>query len=141
VLLHDVVVVEQPIPRRPNVGVLRGRLGESLVRIVEDLTRAGESGEQRGSALAAPVDQLLGTRLGAGALGQMLGAEELSADRTGERFLPVVWTRGEELRREAGEGEGRDGDESRGRRAGGREVRWRGRLALKRKPRVAGRLD
>ena len=85
VLLHDVVVVEQPLSRRPDVGLGRSQPG---VGAGQDGLRAIQPGQQGcPPPLAATGDPPLAGE-GAGPLGQMLGPQQLAPKRYGDQLLP-----------------------------------------------------
>ena len=96
VLLHHVVVVEQPLAGRTHVGtpsligvgVARG--GEPAVGVFQDAPGVVEPGEERG-APDRPLDRqpLTGRHL-LGPLGQVLGAQQLAADGAGEAILAGI---------------------------------------------------
>jgi hypothetical protein len=106
VLLHDVVVVEQPVPGRAEVGALVGGSGEARVGALQDAAGAFEAGEQ-GRAPPAAGSRRRETLAGGrdlGALGEVLGAEELAVDRAGEEVLAGIGAAAEETREGAAQG-------------------------------------
>jgi hypothetical protein len=90
VLLHHVVVVEQPLTGRPDV---RGPVGgaESGVRLLQDPAGPVEAGEQGSPPPGASADrQALSAGDSLGPLGQSFGAEQLAADGAGEAVLAGI---------------------------------------------------
>ena len=100
-LLDNVVVVEQPVGCRPDVYILGCGIGETLVRVVEDLSRSSEPGKQRRASPATPLDQPLSSGVGSCPLGEVFGAEQLAADWSGEQVLAALGRRREIIREEA----------------------------------------
>jgi hypothetical protein len=90
VLLHHVVVVEQPFTGRTDIfGPVRG--GEPVVGFLEDPAGAVEAREKRGLPPSPPSGrQALTGRDFPGPLGQALGAEQLAADGPGEPILAGI---------------------------------------------------
>jgi len=104
VFLDDVVVVEQPFARRPDVDLgIRGG-GQAPLRVVEDAAAAVEPCEQRGRPPAAarggepldPRDRLRPLR-------EAIDAEQVAADRPGEQVLTGIRAPREDPREEAAE--------------------------------------
>ncbi|HET6578771.1 MAG TPA: hypothetical protein VFG66_10625 [Gemmatimonadales bacterium] len=89
-LLHDVVVVEQPFAGRADVGAPVGRVGETQVRALEDAAGVVEPGEERGPPAGRTPGQPLPGGQVLGSLGQVLVAQQLAADRAGEQNLAGV---------------------------------------------------
>jgi hypothetical protein len=89
VFLDDVEVVEQPITRGADVDVLVCCGGQPRMGVIEDQPGAVEPGEQRGPAATATVaaaEPLTGGDV-AGAVDQILDAEQLAADGTREQLV------------------------------------------------------
>jgi hypothetical protein len=109
VVLHDVIVVEQPLPSRADVKAPVGG-GEPRVRVLEDAPGAVEAVEERRPAADAfsPV-QALPRGQGMGTLAQMLGAEQFATDGAGEQILAGVGTAWDETGSESGRLERSDG--------------------------------
>ncbi len=89
VLLHHVVVVEQPLARRPDVHVAVGSRREAVVGVVQDAPGLREAGQQ-GSLPAPPHrrGQALRAGDGAGLLGELVGAQQLAPDGAREELVP-----------------------------------------------------
>ena len=84
VVLHDVVIVEQPLPRRSDVAPGSRSVGQAPVRILDDLARCAQALEQPRRTVTARVTfQLLCTRDSSRALGEMIRAKQLAPDRAG----------------------------------------------------------
>jgi hypothetical protein len=103
VLLHDVVVVEQPLAGGADVGAPIGSRGEARVRVLEDATGAVEAGEEWGAPAGAPGDEALPDGQILRAFTQALGAQQLAADRARQE----VFAGGRTAREQAGEPAGR----------------------------------
>ena len=89
VFLNDVVIVEQPVARGTDVRAAVARGGQAVVGAFEDAAGALQAGEE-GCAPAAAGDrgrETLRTRHFLGPLGEVLGAEKLAPDRSGEEIL------------------------------------------------------
>lgn len=88
--LHDVVVVEQPFPRRADIGAPQRRLPETGVNAVEDLPGGVQPREEPRAALAERGSASRGA-LGSGECArtfrEMLGTEQFSADRAGDQIV------------------------------------------------------
>ncbi len=101
VLLHHVIVVQQPLAGGADVGAAIGGGGELGVRVIQGAAGVVEPGEER---RAPPVRRHLREPLPRGhvlgPLGQVLGAEQLAADRAGQQIVADVGARSES----AGEG-------------------------------------
>lgn len=100
-LLHDVVVVEQPVRGRADVQRLDVGFVQLAIRFIEDPARLDEAGEEA-RGLVTGVVVALRLREGAGAGSEVLGAEQLAAERAGDQVL--------ERRARAKTGENRSGD-------------------------------
>jgi hypothetical protein len=103
VVLDHVVVVEQPFPGGADVDAPIGRAGEPVMRDLQDPARAVEAIEQGSppTRLLSPVQPLAG-RQALGALGQMLGAQQLATDRPREQIFAGVGTARDEAGDELG---------------------------------------
>jgi hypothetical protein len=88
VLLDHVVVVEQPFARGADVEPAVGAGGEPVVGVLQDGARAGEPGEERGPPSPPGGRQPLAGGEVLRPLGEVLGPEQLAADRAGEEVLP-----------------------------------------------------
>jgi hypothetical protein len=110
VLLHDVIVVEQPFAGRADVGAPVGRVGETQVRALEDAASVVEPGEQRGPPPARPPGQPLPGGQVLGPLGEMLVAQQLAADRAGEQNLAGIGAATEAAEDGAAQGQRIDGE-------------------------------
>ena len=111
-LLDDVVVVEEPVAGRSDVRLRRRGRGQPLVRGVEDALGAFQAREQRGAVAPPATNQCLRSRMGPRAFREMLGAEQLTANRASERFVSVVDDGGKEPGRErAWKGDRWNGDD------------------------------
>ena len=84
-------VVEEPFPGGADVQIPVDGVGEAGVRVVEDATCLVEPGEQgRVAAFLSRASQALGGGDRAGAIAEMLGAEQVTADRAGEQLLASI---------------------------------------------------
>jgi hypothetical protein len=91
VLLNHVIVVEEPLSRGADIYFVGSGIRELSVRIVEQPPRVIEADQERGVRAAAPgARETLTGGDGAGAIGEVLGAEELTADRSGEELFACV---------------------------------------------------
>jgi hypothetical protein len=88
VLLHDVVVVQQPLAGGADVDGPVGRRGEPVVSVLENGTGAVQAGEERGASSGWPDDETLPGGQVLRALGQVLGAQQFPADRARQEVLP-----------------------------------------------------
>ena len=95
-LLHDVVVVEQPITGRADVAAAVGGGGQPGLRILQDAARPVQPGEERRAPACGAGGQPLALRQLLGALRQVLGAEQLAADGPSEEGLGCVRAAGED---------------------------------------------
>src|SRR4029077_11947300 len=96
-LLDDVKVVQEPLARGSHVYVMVGGAGEAGVRGVQDPPRLVEASEEaRSRPPAAGSGQALPGRHRPGAIREVLGAEQLAADRTAEQLVGGVRAAGEE---------------------------------------------
>ena len=111
VLLHHVEVVEQPLARRADVDVAVGGGREPLVRIVEDAAGLVQPGEEPRAPAGGLGRNPLLPRDGPGPLGEVLGAQQLAADRAGEQIVRGGGGSGEEAGKAKGSqrGAGRSG--------------------------------
>ena len=89
-LLDDVVVVEQPLAGGADVDAAIGGGGEPGLRIVQDPAGPVQPGEQRGTPAGGPGGEPLALGQVLRALGQVLRAEQLAADRSREEGLGCV---------------------------------------------------
>jgi hypothetical protein len=90
VLLHHVVVVEQPLTGGTDIDTSVGG-GEPPVGLFEDAAGPIQPGEKRGlPAGASPGRQALTEGDLLGPLGQALGAEQLAANGSGEAVLAGI---------------------------------------------------
>jgi hypothetical protein len=110
VLLHDVVVVEQPFAGRADVGAPVGRVGEADVCALEDAAGVVEPGQERGPPPARPPGQPLPGGQVLGPLGEVLVAQQLAADRAGEQDLAGIGAGAEAAEDGAAEGKRIDGE-------------------------------
>jgi hypothetical protein len=91
VLLHNVIVVEQPLSRRPGIDVSLRSFRKPIVYAGENGTGRIESGQERRVAPhPGACCQALTARHFARALGEMLRAKQLTADGAGEQMLAAV---------------------------------------------------
>ena len=87
-LLHDVIVVEQPIRRRSSVNTCRRRREQSLLRIGQNASRCCQPREEaRRSEWRATRDQTLLARDGACPCGEVVRAEQIAADWARQQFV------------------------------------------------------
>jgi hypothetical protein len=87
VFLHHVVIVEKPLAGGADVCGPVGGGGEPSVGVVEDDPGGVEPREEgRASAATGAGQPLAGGKL-PGALGEVLGSEQLAADRAGDEVL------------------------------------------------------
>jgi hypothetical protein len=86
VLLHDEVVVEQPLACRSQVDGCARLRREPGLDVFQDPLRTVQARQQGCSpGSASPWGELLFLCDGAGALGQVVSPEQLTADRPGEK--------------------------------------------------------
>jgi hypothetical protein len=102
VLLDDVVVVEQPVAGGTDVDTAVGGGGEPGVRIVQDAPGPVQAGEERGAAAGGPEGEPLALGQVLRTLAQVLGAQQLAADGSGEKLLPSVRAAREDTGEESG---------------------------------------
>jgi len=110
VLLHDVVVVQQPLAGGADVGAPIGSRGEARVRVLEDAAGAVEAGEEWGAPAGAPGDEALPDGQILRALAQALGAQQLAADRARQEVFAGARAAREEAGEDAGRLQRRDGE-------------------------------
>jgi hypothetical protein len=97
VLLDDVVVVQQPLTRGADVLAAVGGGGEPRVGIFQNPAGAVEARQERGSPPAGRrATQALLRGQGLRPLAEVLGAEQLAADRSREQIFACVRTTSEE---------------------------------------------
>jgi hypothetical protein len=97
VVLQDVVVVEQPVAGGADVAPERGGGGQPLVGFLEDPAGPGNAGEERGPPpCAAAGGQVLCDRYRLGPFPEVLGAQQLSPDRSREQLFAGVRARAPE---------------------------------------------
>lgn len=90
VLLNDVEVVEQPLSCWTDIGSA-GRCGrQSLVSALEDAARRVEALQEASRTWSAANDDALRPRDCPCALREVLGAEELPPDWTGEQIVRTL---------------------------------------------------
>jgi mannose-6-phosphate isomerase len=100
--LDDVKVVEQPFTRRADVEVLIGGGGEPRVRLVEKAARVVEPCEQgRMTTTPAGSRDALGRRDGTSPIGEVLGSEQLAANRARQQLFGGAPTAGEKPGKES----------------------------------------
>jgi hypothetical protein len=87
VLLHHVRIVQQPFSGGTDVDVVVGGGRQAVVRVLEDPAGLVQADEQAGAAAGGLGDDPLSARQGAGPVAQVLGAEQLAADRAGEKLV------------------------------------------------------
>ena len=90
VLLDHVGVVQKPFPGRAHVDAAASPCGEPLVRVVEDPSRVTEAKEERAlpRSPCGGCDTLVaGDR--ARAIGELIGSQELAAQRAREEVVPA----------------------------------------------------
>jgi hypothetical protein len=110
VLLDDVVVVQQPLSRGPDVLAAVGRGGEARLGILQNPAGVIETRQERRPPPAGTrVGQALLRGQGLRPLTEMLGAEQFAADRPRERSFPCVRTTSDETGEEAVWTQERDG--------------------------------
>jgi hypothetical protein len=105
-----VVVVQQPLTRGPDVLAAVGGGGEPGVGILQDPAGAVETLQQGSPPPPSPggAGQALLRRQGLGPLTEMLGAEQLAANRAREQIFACVRTTSEETGEEAARIQRRD---------------------------------
>jgi hypothetical protein len=110
VVLHHVIVVEQPFAGGADVQAPVGGGAEARVGALEDAPGAVEAVEERRPPAGpfSPVEPLP-RREGMGPLAQMLGAEQLATDGTGEQVLASIGTAWDDAGSEPGRLERSDG--------------------------------
>jgi hypothetical protein len=93
VILHDVIVVEQPFAGGADVHTPVGGGGEARVRVLEDVPGAVEAVEERRppARTFSPIQPLPRCQ-GLGSLAQVLGAKQLAPDGAGEQILAGIGT-------------------------------------------------
>ena len=85
------IVVEEPLSRGADVDFAGSGIRELSVCIVEQPLRLVEPDQQSGVRPTAPgAGEALAGGDGAGTIGKVLGAEELTADRSGEELFACV---------------------------------------------------
>jgi hypothetical protein len=86
-----VIVVEEPLSRGADVYFVACGIRELSVGIVEQSPRIIEPNQESGVRATAPgTREALAGGDGAGTIGKVLGAEELSTDRSGEELFACV---------------------------------------------------
>jgi hypothetical protein len=97
VFLDDVVVVQQPLTRGADVFAAVGGGGEPRVGILQNPAGAVETRQERSPPPpGARAGQALLRGQGLGPLAEVLGAEQLAADWTGEQIFAGVRTTSQE---------------------------------------------
>ena len=115
VLLDDVEVVEQPLARGSDVHIAVGGGGETRVRVVQNAAGLVQPGEEAGSPpTGAALDQTLAGRHRAGTIREVLGAQQLAADRPAEHLVRGIDATGEDAGEEGRRRCGSDGRASEG---------------------------
>jgi hypothetical protein len=87
VLLHHVQVVEQPLAGGADVDLVVGGRRQAVVGVLDDPAGLVQPDEQAGAATGGLGDDALRARQGSGAIAEVLGAEQLAADRAGEKLV------------------------------------------------------
>jgi hypothetical protein len=88
VFLDDVKVVQQPFARGTDIHIAIRGFRQSGVRVIEDATGLDEPGQEPGPALRPPpLHHLLRRRNRLGSLGEVLGAQQFTANRPGEQLV------------------------------------------------------
>ncbi|MDH4349410.1 MAG: hypothetical protein OEW17_11435 [Gemmatimonadota bacterium] len=101
-VLQHVVVVEQPVTGGADVVPEGAGDAETLVGCFEDLAGPGDAGEEWCAAPRAPAgDEMLPGRNRLGSFPEVLGAKQLSPDRSRQQFLAGVRARAPEQGKEA----------------------------------------
>ena len=103
-------VVEQPLAGGTDIDLVVGGRRQAAVRVLEDPAGLVQPDEQAGAASGGPGDDALGARQGAGSVAEVLGAEQLAADRAGEKLVGRRGGSGKQTR-QARRGQG-DADKS-----------------------------
>ena len=94
-------VVQQPFAGRAYVDIAIGSFCEPGVNVIQDLTGLIEPCEQSGpTRRATSLKNLLSGRDRLGPFREMLGAQQLAADRTGEQLIGSAGTAGAEAGQE-----------------------------------------
>jgi hypothetical protein len=103
VLLYDVEVVQEPLPGRSHVELPVAGGREPRMRVVENATRRIEPNEQRrrGATAGSRSDPLRASDR-ACALGEPVGAQQLTAKWAGEQVILTRSPAGEEASEEGG---------------------------------------
>jgi len=110
VLLDHVVVVQQPLTRGPDVLAAVGGGGEPRVGILQNSAGAVETRQERSPAPAGARDgQPLLRGQGLSPLTEVLGPEQLAADRPREQIFAGVRATSDETGEEAARIQRRDG--------------------------------
>ena len=87
-LLHDVIVVEQPLGRGACIHVVSGRREQSLLRVGEDPSRLGQTSQQaRWTQRRAARDKPLIARHRTCARREVICAQQFTTDRTRQQFV------------------------------------------------------
>ena len=84
VLAYDMKVVEEPVPRWADVDLVSSDGGESSVRLFQNPASFGEPGKQLGATTLNDREALT-SRHRRDALRELLGTQQLAADRTGKQ--------------------------------------------------------
>jgi hypothetical protein len=93
-------IVEQPVAGRPDIHFAVSGGGELGVSGIEDATRVIESRQQARSAAAPPDRQSLAPRDRARPFSEVLGTQQLTADRPGEQLIRRLGATREETGKE-----------------------------------------
>jgi len=98
VLLDDVEVIQQPFAGRADVDITVGGFRQPGVNVIQDPAGLIEPPQQPGPAgrRATSLYDLLSGRDRLSPFGEMLGAQQLTADRTGEQLIGSAGTAGAE---------------------------------------------
>ena len=97
-LLDDVEIVEQPLAGRADVHLAVGGVGQPLVRLVQDAAGLVQPDEEAGASARGPGRDALGARERSRTLAEVLGTEQLAADRAGEKLVGGGGGPGEQAR-------------------------------------------